>query len=80
MCFLDGYGAVLGQYPNIRITKNTNIGIMRGKLGHAARVGSLFFTISGSDLQAWSIVERCELNLICGYPNYQLASMMAQAS
>jgi len=53
---------------------------MRGELSHAARVGSLFFTISGSDLQAWSIVERCEFNLICGYPNYQLASMMAQAS
>ena len=68
------------QYPNIRITENTNIGIMRGELSHAARVGSLFFTISGSDLQAWSIVERREFNLLWGYPYHQLASMMAQAS
>ena len=38
MLLLDGCGAVLEQYPNIRITKNTNIGIMRGELSHAARV------------------------------------------
>ena len=54
--------------------------IQSGSQCYAALVGSLFFTISGSDLQAWSIVERREFNLLCGYPNYQLASMMAQAS
>ena len=52
----------------------------RGLWCYAARVGSLFFTISGSDLQVWSIVETREFNLLCGYPNYQLASLMAEAS
>ena len=52
----------------------------RGLRCYAARVGSLFFTISGSDLQVWSIVETREFNLLCGYPHYQLASLMAEAS
>ena len=38
MCLLDGCGAVLEQYPNIRIIKDTKMGIMRGELSHAARV------------------------------------------
>ena len=76
----NGSVVVFKQSTIIQTTLDMNNLIQRDPRCYAARVGSLFFTISGSDLQAWSIVERREFNLLCGYTNYQLASMMAQVS
>ena len=76
----NGSVVVFERSTIIQTTQNMNKLIQRGSRCYAVHVGSLFFTISGSDLQAWSIVERREFNLLCGYPNYQLASMMAQVS
>ena len=57
---------VVKQSTIIQTTYDMNKLIQPGSRCYAARVGGLIFTISGSDLQAWSILERLEFNLLYG--------------